>query len=219
MTASPGDTSAHGVITQGEGHKIQPLHAVHLLCHSHCSAAGASWGTWRVLLFPWVYIYNMRRRRILWKTEVGQMCFLFCFVSFQKGQCDISGFPHSQAASFNHVPCVRQQPGYAHQGTSLLNSAPGSTSHHSDAVQICRKHCKAHVCLNLSHHMVHAVLAACNTAAFGLPPFEQMKYPDDLFNQTLSRHLVLIASSEDCLHMEATLLRAPLSSLCIHSFP
>lgn len=71
----------------------------------------------------------------------------------------------------------------------LLNPAPGSTSHHTDTLQIGRKCHKAHVCLNISRHTARDILAACNTAAFGLPPSEEIKHPDSLavFIQTPSR--------------------------------
>lgn len=115
----------------------------------------------------------------------GRHIYLF----FWKGQCDISGFPHSRVMSFSHVPHVGRQLGYAHRGTPLLNPAPGSTSHHTDTLQIGRKRHKAHVCLNISCHTAHVILAACNTAAFGLPPFKEIKHPDSLavFIQTPSR--------------------------------
>lgn len=76
--------------------------------------------------------------------------------------------------------------GYANQRNSL-SLAQLLTEQVS--LQIGRRHRKAHVCLNISRHAAHVILAACNTAPFGLPPSEEMNHPDSLavFIQTPSR--------------------------------
>lgn len=77
--------------------------------------------------------------------------------------------------------------GYAHQRNSPSFAQPRVTV--QVTLQIGRRHRKAHVCLNISRHAAHVILAACNTAPFGLPPSEEMKHPDSLavFIQTPSR--------------------------------
>lgn len=162
------------------------MHAVLLPCHSHCSAQLGQVGELgEYFCFLGRIARESRGAGLSRRQRWGRYFYLF----FWKGQCDISGFPHSQVMPFSHVPHAGQQLGYAHRGTLLLNPAPGSTSHHTDTLQIGRKRHKAHVCLNISRHTAHVILAACNTAAFGLPPSEEIKQPNSLavFIQTPSR--------------------------------
>lgn len=100
----------------------------------------------------------------------------------------------------------------------------------TDTLQIGRSHHKAHVCLNISHHTAHAILAACNTAAFGLPPSEEIKHFDSLavFIQTPSRQpLSLKLESWSSLHHPVFLTLSPDRShpaqgtpiVCSHPLP
>ena len=157
-----------------------------LPCHSHCSAQLGQVGErGEYFCFLGCIAREGGAAGLSGRQRWGRYIYLF----FWKGQCDISGFPHSQVVPFSHVPHVGRQLGYAHRGTALLNPAPGTTSHHTGTLQIGRKCHKAHVSLNISHHTAHAILAACNTPAFGLPPSKEIKHPDSLavFIQTLSR--------------------------------